>query len=265
MAGSDDNVRRFKQFWSKSMANKVAVVATPIAVAGLCGSLYLGTHQTTPVPQVDQPLATATVDSDAAKGTVLASYTYDGETKNVTQADVSDYMGKATTNDDGTTDLFSADYAMTVIRQRVLDRYCEQNGIGVTGDEISDYAKNTYGTDDVTQIAKGFNTDADTMQKSIEENARINKLHTQVTDFDLLSNTFPTAPSQDEGTDYKAYIESIGQSFDGNTATYDDANSAFQKAYSDYSKRAAEANEKWNDFANGLYSKCAIVLYTAAQ
>ena len=52
-----------------------------------------------------------------------------------------------------------------------------------------------------------------------------------------------------------------GDDFDGQTATYEQAQKAYAAAYQDYATEASSANQDWTVYVNGLFAKANITLY----
>lgn len=224
--------------------------------------------------------------------TVVASYTYDGASHDITARDAieSQYSLDTAKNEDGTYSVPSAETIIAYVRNLILVDEATARGIEVSDDEMASFAESMLGTSDYATLAEQYGVSEDQAQKIVQENATINKLYNQVVPeaSDLSAPTDPTAPEDGDtsasSAEYAEYIiglagdewdadagtwaskdgsyyEALGDDFTGDTATYEQAVTAYYVAYQQYSEKASQYYDTWMTFVNGLYAKANIKLY----
>lgn len=275
-----------------SHSTRVLVVSIVIAlVVGVCGGMLA--YRILPLPGSQVALAGATTVSENQLDTVLGTYTYNGQTHNITVRDAIEENSSldAAKNDDGTYNVPSADTVLATARYQILDLESQSRGIQVSDDDMSEYAKNTFGSDDYATIASTYSMDEDQVKQIMRESTSMKKLHDQVVQGDEpTAPTAPTAPAdgqEDTPTaDYAQYIINlVGDEWDSDnntwartdgdyyaalssytisndSATYDAAQAAYTVAQQKYSKAETDYNNQWTSFVNGLLSNASISLGT---
>ena len=257
----------------------VAMAVCGIAVGAIGGiGVYSLTH-------VDKPIAITEVSKDDAKGVIVARYVYDGKSHDVTAQDMIDAMGtNATKKKDGNYAMPSADTAITVARDQIVMSECDKKNITVSDKELKSYMKTSYGTTDMSEIAKEYNVDENTIMKGVKKSARSHKLYLKVTG--TTDDGAPEMPASDADTkalgkyivgllgdnwdDKKGtwantdsdFYDALGKKFDPSSATQEQAQKAYQLASQHYQDNYTNAYFKWSDYVNGLMSKCTIDIYT---
>ena len=224
---------------------------------------------------------------------VVASYTYDGKTEDVTVRDAIESQTSldAVKDDQGNYKLPSADDALAVARNRILAKIAEDKGITVSDDELSAFAEQSTGTSDFASIAQNYQLSEDQAKEIVRESAVMSKLKQQVVSTD--AGTEPTAPQtpedgkQDEANaTYGAYIVGLlgdewdsannkwartdgpyyaalsSESFSADSATYAQAQKAYYVAYQQYSSNASSSTSEWTNYVNNILSGATIRLYT---
>lgn len=224
--------------------------------------------------------------------TVIASYSYNGATHDITvRSAIEDERSlDAAQNDDGTYSVPASETIIKLVRNDILVAEAESRGIDVSDDEMAEFAESMVGTSDYGTLADQYGVSEDQAKEIVRENALIQKLYDQVVPeaSDLSAPSEPTAPENgDESTssaDYAAYIiglagdewdastnswastdgpyyQALGDAFTGDTATYEQAVTAYYVAYQQYSSQATEVNDTWTAFSNQLYANANIRLY----
>lgn len=276
----------------RTHSTRVLVVSIVIAlVVGVCGGMLA--YRTLPLPGSQVALAGATTVPEDQLDTVVGTYTYNGETHNVTVRDAIEENSSldAAKNDDGTYNVPSADTVLATARYQILDLEAQNRGISVSDDDMSDYAKSTFGSDDYATIASTYSMDEDQVKEIIRQSAAMKALHDQVIQGDEpTAPTAPTAPSDGEEdtptADYAQYIINlVGDEWDSDnntwartdgdyyaalssytisndSATYDAAQAAYVVAQQKYSAAESSYNSQWTDFVNGLLSNASLSLGT---
>ena len=257
----------------------VVMAVCGIAVGAIGGiGVYTLTH-------VDKPIAITEVSKDDAKGVIVARYVYDGKSHDVTAQDMIDAMGtNATKKKDGNYAMPSADTAITVARDQIVMSECDKKNITVSDKELKSYMKTSYGTTDMSEIAKEYNIDEKTILKGVKKSARSHKLYLKVTG--TTDDGAPEMPASDADTktlgkyiirllgdnwdDEKGtwantdsdFYDALGKKFDPSSATQEQAQKVYQLASQHYQENYTNAYFKWSDYVNGLMSKCTIDIYT---
>ena len=267
----------------------VAGVAVALIIAALLG-YAVGSGVFSP-----HGLGAATVSEDQLD-TPVASYTYGGATHQVTAREAleSAYV-LSQIEDDGSYPAPSAEVVVACVRRSILLSEARSRGIEATDDELAAYASDVMGTDDFDTIAGNYDTTADEVRRIAEESLLIQKLYEQIAPetVDLTVPTMPTAPaegSEDTPTaEYGAYLVGLlgdewdadagtwartdgpfyqalsGETFSADSATYNQALTAYYIAYQNYSDTATKAQTAWTDYANGLYEGTEVTLYGIFQ
>ena len=234
---------------------------------------------------------TATV-GEGQLDTVIASYTYNGASHDITvrSAIESEYSLESAQNSDGTYSVPSAETIISTVRNNILVSEAESRGIEVSDDEMDQFAESMLGSSDYATLATQYGVTEDQAKEIVRERALIQKLYSQVVP-EASTATAPTEPTAPENGDtstssaeYAQYIiglagdewESedttwaspagsyylaLGDAFTGDTATYEQAVTAYYVAYQEYSNQMSGYTTTWTDFANGLFANANIRLY----
>ena len=234
---------------------------------------------------------TATVGEDQLDA-VIASYTYNGASHDITvrSAIESEYSLESAQNSDGTYSVPSAETIISTVRNNILVSEAESRGIEVSDDEMDQFAESMLGSSDYATLATQYGVTEDQAKEIVHERALIQKLYSQVVP-EASTATAPTEPTAPENGDtstssaeYAQYIidlagdewdsenntwastegsyyVALGDAFTGDTATYEQAVTAYYVAYQEYSNQMSGYTTTWTDFANGLFANANIRLY----
>lgn len=234
---------------------------------------------------------TATV-GEGQLDTVIASYTYNGASHDITvrSAIESEYSLESAQNSDGTYSVPSAETIISTVRNNILVSEAESRGIEVSDDEMDQFAESVLGSSDYATLATQYGVTEDQAKEIVRERALIQKLYSQVVP-EASTATAPTEPTAPENGDtstssaeYAQYIidlagdewdsenntwastdgsyyVALGDAFTGDTATYEQAVTAYYVAYQEYSNQMSGYTTTWTDFANGLFANANIRLY----
>ena len=234
---------------------------------------------------------TATV-GEGQLDTVIASYTYNGASHDITvrSAIESQYSLESAQNSDGTYSVPSAETIISTVRNNILVSEAESRGIEVSDDEMDQFAESMLGSSDYATLATQYGVTEDQAKEIVHERALIQKLYRQVVP-EASTATAPTEPNAPENGDtstssaeYAQYIidlagdewdsennawastdgsyyVALGDAFTGDTATYEQAVTAYYVAYQEYSNQMSGYTTTWTDFANGLFANANIRLY----
>ena len=228
--------------------------------------------------------------SDADLSTVVARYTYDGKTHDVTANEVLVANGGAVANTDGSYSLPSAEEIVAYIRQEILSSELDKKGISVSDDETDAYAEEAFGSSDYASLASSYNVTEDFLRSYMKTQARVQKAYQQISG--TSDQTAPDMPALQDGDDestvrpeYAAYIIALaGDEWDSASGTWKDPNSdyatalasydvtsdgasyaaakaAYDVAYQDYVNAVSSGQTKWTDFTNSIYSNTTFSVY----
>lgn len=278
----------------------LAAVAVGLAAACVAGSVPLAAAQEAPDASVQAqdgaPAALAAAPAaltEAELDTVVATYTYAGETLTITaRAAIEDSTSvEAVKNDDGTYAAPTADMILTCARNQILTRLVAEAGIEVSDEELAAYAEQTLGTGDFAEIAAYYQMDEDHARRIVGDAVAVAKLRDQVAGSVGDAPQPPTAPADEEGAtsateEYGSYVAGLlGESwdaasqtwadtdnayyqalaasdFDGTAASYQTAQTAYYVAYALYQEQVAEQRAVWTDYVNGYLGQATISIAT---
>jgi hypothetical protein len=235
-----------------------------------------------------------TTVSEGQLDTVVATYTYNGKTTNLTAREVIQ-MNSTLDNakdSDGNYTLPTADAILSAARSQIIQQEAEAQGITVSDDDVKSYAKEQLGTDDFDTIASNYGMDSDTVKTILKQSAEMSKLKNKVVGATSTQPTAPTAPSdgndQTASADYAKYIIDLAgdewdsdkgtwASTDGDyykalskytitndSATYEAAEAAYYVAYQKYSTEASEASTQWTNYIDGILCNASISISSLA-
>ena len=264
------------------------IVGVCCLVAGLLiGKFVLGTHDAA------NPLNKVTLTAGELD-TVVATYTYGGETHEVTAREVIEDSSslEAALGDDGTYTMPTADDILAFARNAIVLGEAESRGLSVTDEDISAYALEILGTDDYATIASTYGLTEDVAKRMLGESALMKALRDEIL-ADTGVSEAPVAPTEPEDGDHdtmsKEYadyvIALLGDEWDAenNTwartdgtyyatlqtfpisneeASYEAAEQAYYIAYVAYATESSNASQAWTDFVNGLLGSASIEIAT---
>lgn len=256
----------------------VAMVVAALAVGLLVGRFLPGSSGTV-------ALSGKTTLSETELDSTIATYTYNGETHDITSREIIDEMGGTdeAANDDGTYNVPAAGDVVTYAQNQVILEDAEDRGLTATDEEVAELAEETFGTSDYETISSTYGYD----EEYIGVIATITKLRDAVVDVTVPDMpTAPDAPADGEEdvatAEYASYvIDLLGDEWDSETdtwaradgdyyatlssyeftseaATYDVAEAAYQVAYSAYTTAYNEFYDEWTAYTRNLLSNATI-------
>ena len=241
---------------------------------------------------IDGSLSGKTTITADQLNAVMGTYTYQGQTYNITVQDVLDATSSQNqVNADGTYSLPSADSVLAVARTRILTKAADDQGITISDDELSQFMQQYAGTTDLDQLASNFGVSADTIKQQVIDTAKISKLRDSVVTTTVPdAPTAPTEPSDGNkdatSKEYADYIINLaGSEWDANTGTwaatdgpyaaalanytvtpdsasYNAAMTAYTVAAQTYQAAAQQASQSWTGYINGQLAQANLQLST---
>ena len=233
--------------------------------------------------------------SEGELNTPIASYTYNGQTKEVTAREVIENTSglDAAKQSDGTYAVPPADKIIGYVRNALVVAEAQSQGISVSDQEVSDYMQTNFKTTDVSQVASAYKLSEDVAKKLINDAVIMKKYRDKVLSTKLPdAPQAPTAPedgnSETTSQEYAQYIISLaGSEWDANnntwasqdgdyykqlsaysisndSASYAAAQTAYQVAMSKYSAVASKASQEWSQKINEILGKASIAVYSLA-
>ena len=233
--------------------------------------------------------------SEGELNTPIASYTYNGQTKEVTAREVIENTTglEASKQSDGTYAVPAADKIIGYVRNALVVAEAQSKGITVTDDEVNTYMQTNFKTTDVSQVASAYKLSEDVAKKLINDAAIMKKYRDSV-----LTTTLPDAPqkptppedgnSETTSQEYAQYIISLAgdewdaknntwasqdgdyykqlsaYSISNDSASFAAAQTAYQVAMSKYSVVASKASQEWSQKINEILGKASIAVYSLA-
>lgn len=234
--------------------------------------------------------------SEGELNTPIASYTYNGQTKEVTAREVIENTSglDAAKQSDGTYAVPAADKIIGYVRNALVVAEAQSKGITVTDDEVNNYMQTNFKTTDVSQVASAYKLSEDVAKKLIHDAVIMKKYRDSV----LLTTTLPDAPqaptapedgnSETTSQEYAQYIIGLAgdewdaknntwasqdgdyykqlsaYSISNDSASYAAAQTAYQVAMSKYSAVASKASQEWSQKINEILGKASIAVYSLA-
>ena len=223
---------------------------------------------------------------------VIASYAYGGSSHDITARQVieAQYSLDAVEQEDGTYPTPSADTALSYARNQILLAEADQRGITVSDEEMADFAEQSLGTSDYATMAEQYQLSEDQAREVVRQQVTLRKLYDQVVpESDATAPTAPTEPENgDTSTRSKEYADYIigllgdewdaesgtwasedgdfyaalsGTDFSADSASYEQALTAYYVAYQKYAEQSSGYAEQWSEFQNGLFADADIDLY----
>ena len=224
--------------------------------------------------------------------TVIATYTYNGQKTDVTARELleSQYSLEALVQDDGTYPTPSADTALNYARNQILLAEADARGITVSDEEMASHAEETIGTSDFSAMAEQYNLSEEQAKEVVRQQTTLQKLYDQIVpEVNASMPTAPTEPADGDTSarskDYADYIIGLlgdewdseagtwasedgtfyqalsGTDFTADSASYEEAMTAYYTAYQAYADQSSQASSAWTDFENELFAKAGIDLY----
>ncbi|MBS5328841.1 MAG: hypothetical protein KHX99_06625, partial [Atopobium sp.] len=233
--------------------------------------------------------------SEGELNTPIASYTYNGQTKEVTAREVIENTSglDAAKQSDGTYAVPAADKIIGYVRNALVVAEAQSKGITVTDDEVNNYMQTNFKTTDVSQVASAYKLSEDVAKKLINDAVIMKKYRDSV-----LTTTLPDAPqaptapedgnSETTSQEYAQYIIGLAgdewdaknntwasqdgdyykqlsaYSISNDSASYAAAQTAYQVAMSKYSAVASKASQEWSQKINEILGKASIAVYSLA-
>ena len=233
--------------------------------------------------------------SEGELNTPIASYTYNGQTKEVTAREVIENTSglDAAKQSDGTYAVPPADKIIGYVRNTLVVAEAQSTGITVSDDDINNYMQTNFKTTDVSQVASAYKLSEDVAKKLINDAVIMKKYRDKVLTTKLPdAPQAPTAPedgnSETTSQEYAQYIIGLaGDEWDANnntwasqdgdyykqlsaysiskdSASYAAAQTAYQVAMSKYSAVASKASQEWSQKINEILGKTSIAIYSLA-
>lgn len=233
--------------------------------------------------------------SEGELNTPIASYTYNGQTKEVTAREVIENTSglDAAKQSDGTYAVPAADKIIGYVRNALVVAEAQSQGISVSDQEVSDYMQTNFKTTDVSQVASAYKLSEDVAKKLINDAVIMKKYRDKVLATKLPdAPQAPTAPedgnSETTSQEYAQYIIGLaGDEWDAtnntwasqdgdyykqlsaysiskDSASYAAAQTAYQVAMSKYSAVASKASQEWSQKINEILGKASIAVYSLA-
>lgn len=223
----------------------------------------------------------------------MGSYNYAGSSYSITARQVIESSSSldAAKKDDQTYKVPSADSVISVARNQIFSKICDDKNITVSDEEVSEFAQKMVGTSDFSTIASKYGIGEDSIKTQVTAAARLSKLRSETVKAKLpVQPTAPTAPSDGnnnaENGDYATYIIGLaGDEWDSSTGSWKSSDSAYATALADYKitnesasyaaaqaayyvatqQYQAEANaysSEWNGYLNEELCKANLTLST---
>lgn len=276
---ADIVARRTQTSRSKTGPLAFVLVGLVCAVAGcLLGSVLFSGKATTTAPR-----------SDGA----LASFSHRGETYEIGQEDVRKLAIGHSLQE--SVDFEHSD-VLYAVRMEVLSQEARNQGITLTDEDVSSYAKAQYRTDDYEALGEGM-LDSAMVKEALEQRLLVDRLRDQrVSDGSIQQPPVTPAPlawgpeSESVPTaEYGAYLVGLfGDAYDVQTdswvqldgpfyeafkddtfsaseASFEQAMKAYNIAYSLYDTAVSGSEDSWEGYVNEVMSDVEIVLYGSAR
>lgn len=233
--------------------------------------------------------------SEGELNTPVASYTYNGQTKEVSAREVIENTSglDAAKQSDGTYTVPPADKIIGYVRNALVVAEAQSKGISASDDDINKYMQTNFKTTDVSQVASAYKLSEDVTKKLINDAVIMKKYRDSVLSTPLPdAPQAPTAPedgnSETTSQEYAQYIVGLaGDEWDAknntwasqdgdyykqlsaykisnDSASYAAAQTAYQVAMSKYSTVANKASQEWSQKINEILGKASIAVYSLA-
>lgn len=237
---------------------------------------------------------TTTLAADQLDAAV-ASYTYNGQTTQITAREVLQQNGSVENqaDSDGNYAVPAATDIVSYARNQIVLKDAEAQGVTVSDEDVDAYAQSMFGSSDYSSIATQYSIDEDTAKETIKQSAIMSKLRDTVVTAQVPEQpTSPTQPAdgaEDTPTaDYASYIINLaGDEWDSenntwasedgdyakalssyeitnDSATYAAAQAAYYVAYSKYSTAYSDVSNQWTAYCNTLLSNATMQIGSLA-
>lgn len=289
-AGDEEPAARATGLAALPVQAWVAICVVALVVGVLAGHFLLGGTGTV-------SLNGRTTLSAAELDSTIATYTVGGQTTSVTAREVLEELAGGsdlTANDDGTYDVPGASNVLSYVQNTLIVADARDRGLTVSDDEISDFASQNFGTDDLASVASSYGMAEDAVRSTIEQTLLMRKLQDEVCDTAMpTAPTEPTAPAEGEEdtptADYASYVIGLaGDEWDADAdtwartdgpyyaalsgydissagATYEAAEAAYGVATSAYQSAYAQVSEEWGAYTSALLSGASIQIGSLAE
>ena len=263
----------------------VVVAAVCLAVGVAIGHFLLGGSTGTISLNGRTTLSASELDS------VIATYTMDGVTHDVTARDVLTFGGtELTANEDGTYPVPGANSVVSYVQTLLMLEEAEARGVAATDEEVDEWLATHYNSD-IASYAANNGISEDSARELFRMYVTIENLGENV-----VGEEYPTMPTEPEApadgaeetptAEYAEYVIGlVGDEWDSDantwartdgeyyatlssyeisndSATYAAASAAYSVAMMDYQEAYTASVEKQNAFTDELFSKVSIQIGT---
>lgn len=275
----------------------IAIACAALVLGLLVGRFLLGGSGAAAAAS----LAGKTSVTEAELDKPIATVTYGGRTEDISIRDaiLQGSSLEAVVDAEGNYQLPSADAAIAVARNLIIEREAENRGITVDDEALAKYAEQMLGSSDFASIAASYGMEEQAVIDLLRTSAITSQLHDDVVGtVTAVMPQAPTYPETAEGqeiseedmttpkAEYAEYIINlVGDEWDAKTgtwastegtyavalagyeitpegATLEAAQAAYYVAYQLYAQSASAGSVQWNEFVNGLLSNADIHIYT---
>lgn len=235
----------------------------------------------------------ALLDESELDSTIVGTMTYAGKSKDLTAREViEDNMGiELAKTPEGKYKAPTADMVLGYARNKVMAQLIEEEGITPTEEQIQNFVDSNLGGMSIADLAKQYQMDEEHAKKIVTESVASNMLYDKIMGGPIGTEpTPPVAPAEGDATtptkEYADYIiKLLGDewdatnktfksadgkfasslkdlNFNGETATYEQAQSVYYVVYAYFTQAQEELNTKWHDYVNGKFSDASISINT---
>ena len=262
-----------------AISRRCGLAAVAVGLAAVCaaGPVPFAAAQEAPAAsaqaQDGAPAALAAAPAaltEAELDTVVATYTYAGETLSITARDaIEDSTSvEAVKNDDDTYAAPTADMILTCARNQILARLVAEAGIEVSDEDVDKEFVDAVG--DAVAVAKLRGQVAGSVGEAPqpptapadEEDATAATEEYGSYVAGLLGESWDAASQTWADTDNAYYQALAASDFDGIAASYQTAQTAYYVAYALYQEQVAEQRAVWTDYVNGYLGQATISIAT---
>lgn len=233
--------------------------------------------------------------SEAELDTKIASYTYKGESKDITarMAIENATSLEASKLEDGRYPYPTAELLVAYVRTQVMNSLVAENNITIDDAAIDEFIEHNFGKMSLADVAKQFNISEDKAKQILTDSAGAFELSKKITGEMPKEPEAPQAPEpgkENESTEaYAEYVKSLvgdawdssksawnenskdyyealkDYSFDGKTADYSLAQAAYYVAYSDWTNKSKANSQNWLNYMNAEYAKASLTIDKVIQ
>jgi len=189
--------------------------------------------------------------TEAELDTVVATYAYNGATESVTAREVIEHNSslQAAADEEGNYTVPSADTIISHVRNAIIVKAAEAEGVTVSDDDLVAYAEETLGSSDFASIGTSYSMDEEMVKELLRESALMNALRDKIVGDEKYS--MPDAPAVPEVPTKGEDGEELSE--EARAAAQEEAYNAVSKDYADYI--IALAGDEWDAKANGWKSE----------